>query len=240
VAGSSGLRLPNGDGEKMTNMRPTSFHILFETRTTKGPGVRPAVPVKPTGRKQARLIGFFISTLAFFLFYVGGNAFAAQPARITNMTMTGSGDSVQLYFEVENAFNEKLVTAVNSGVNISFSFPIIIYQVRNLWKDKKIAQLDLTSTIKYDTLKKEYIVTRTWKSPEPVKVTSFEEAAALMTKIDGLSLSPVKGLMKGETYRIKAKARMNKVARPKYLKFVLFFLNTWKLETRWESVNFIF
>lgn len=169
-----------------------------------------------------------------------GMAAAAPSARITNMTINSTSESVLLYFDVENAFNEKLTTAVNSGLNISFSFPINIYLVRKLWKDVKITQLDLTNTIKYDTLKKEYIVTRSWKNSEPVKVDTFEEAVLLMTRIDGLSLTQVKGLVKGETYKIKVKARMNKVARPKYLKFILFFLNTWKLETHWNAVNFIY
>jgi hypothetical protein len=169
-----------------------------------------------------------------------GLAAAAPSARITNMTVNSTSDSLLLYFDVENAFNEKLVTAVNSGLTISFSFPINIYQVRVLWQDIKITQLDLTNTIKYDTLKKEYIVTRSWKNPDPVKVDTFEEAAALMTRIDGLNLTQVKGLVKGGTYKIKVKAQMNKVARPKYLNFILFFLNSWKLETRWNAVNFIY
>jgi len=182
---------------------------------------------------------FFVLIMPFTVAWTG-LADAAPNARITNMTINSTSDSVLLYFDVENAFNEKLITAVNSGLTISFSFPINIYQVRTLLRDIKITQLDLTNTIKYDTLKKEYIVTRSWKNPDPVKVDTFEEAAALMTRIDGLSLTQVKGLVKGGTYKIKAKARMNKVARPKYLNFILFFLNTWKLETRWNAVNFIY
>ena len=168
------------------------------------------------------------------------SAHAAQSARITSMTVNSTRESVLLFFEVENAFNDKLISAVNSGINISFSFPINIYRTRHLWKDKKVAHLDLTNTIKYDTLKKEYLITRPWKSPDTLRVNSLDEAITLMTCIDGLSLAPVKGLVKGETYRVKAKARMNKVARPKYLKFVLFFLNSWKLETRWKAVSFIY
>lgn len=169
-----------------------------------------------------------------------GAASAAPRARITNMTVNSINNSILLYFDVDNAFNDKLTIAVNSGMNISFSFPVNIYLAKKLWKDRKITQIDLTNTIKYDALKKEYIVTRHWRNPEPVKVSSFEEAAALMTRIEGLNLSQVKGLVKGETYTIRVKATMNKVTRPKYLNFVLFFLDSWKLETGWNAVSFIY
>jgi hypothetical protein len=190
-------------------------------------------------KQLCKIACFFVLIMLVTVAWTGLAA-AAPNARITNMTINSTSDSVLLYFDVENVFNEKLITAVNSGLTISFSFPINIYQVRNLWRDIKINQLDLTNTIKYDTLKKEYIVTRSWKNPDPVKVDTFEEAAALMTRIEGLSLTQVKGLVKGGTYKIKAKAQMNKVARPKYLNFILFFLDTWKLETRWNAVNFIY
>jgi hypothetical protein len=190
-------------------------------------------------KQLCKIACFFVLIMLVTVAWTGLAA-AAPNARITNMTINSTSDSVLLYFDVENVFNEKLITAVNSGLTISFSFPINIYQVRNLWRDIKINQLDLTNTIKYDTLKKEYIVTRSWKNPDPVKVDTFEEAAALMTRIEGLSLIQVKGLVKGGTYKIKAKAQMNKVARPKYLNFILFFLDTWKLETRWNAVNFIY
>lgn len=186
-----------------------------------------------------RLPKFCFIVLAFLVFWTG-TATAARPARITNMTVNSINNSLLLYFDVENAFNEKLAIAVNSGVNISFSYPVNIYLDKKLWKDVPVAQLDLINTIKYDTLKKEYIVTRSWRNAEPVKVSTFEEAALLMTRVDGLNLAQVKGLVKGQTYKIRIKARMNKVARPKYLKFVLFFLNSWKLETRWNAVSFVY
>ena len=182
---------------------------------------------------------FCFIVLAVLVFWTGPAA-AARPARITNMTVNSINNSLLLYFDVENAFNENLAIAVNSGVNISFSYPVNIYLDKKLWKDVPVAQLDLINTIKYDTLKKEYIVTRSWRNAEPVKVSTFEEAALLMTRVDGLNLAQVKGLVKGQTYKIRIKARMNKVARPKYLKFVLFFLNSWKLETRWNAVSFVY
>ncbi len=198
----------------------------------------PSTHLNATRKLSAIACAAVIFVLAVFL--PSGKAHAAPGARITNMTLNSTRDSLLLYFDVDNAFNENLTAAVNSGLSISFSFPVTIYQSRSLWRDIPITQLDLTNTIKYDPLKKEYTVTRSWKNPEPVKVASFDEAAALMTRIDGLNLTQVKGLVRGGKYKIRVKARMNEVSRPKYLKYVLFFLNSWKLETRWNAVTFIY
>jgi hypothetical protein len=165
--------------------------------------------------------------------------FAEEKACITNMTVTNIDDSLILYFDVENAFTEKILAALDTGVTISFSFPINIYRVRHLWKDKKVAQIDLINTIKYDTLKKDYLITRPWKSPVSYTVKSLDEAITLMTRIDGLPLSPA-DFIKGDAYRVRVKARLNKITRPLYLKLVLFFMNSWKLETSWEYIEFIY
>lgn len=165
---------------------------------------------------------------------------AREKTRLQNMTVTNTRDTLLLYVEVENAFNEKIMPALQSGVTISFSFPVTVRRVRKLWRDKKIVQTELINTIKYDTLKNEYIITRSWKSPESTTVKSLDEAISLMAKIDGLALLPLSRLEKGETYRVSVKARLAKISRPVYLKYVLFFLNSWKFKTKWAYVDFIY
>lgn len=166
--------------------------------------------------------------------------YAGKATRLKNMTVTNTRDTLLLYAEVENAFGEDIMTALNSGVTLSFSFPISIRRIRNFWFDKKISQTELINTIKFDTLKKEYIITRTWKNQEPQTVKSLDEAVSLMTRIDGFSLLPLSRLEKGESYRVAAKARLNKISRPIYLKYVLFFLNSWNFETKWTFVDFTY
>lgn len=185
-----------------------------------------------------QLLGMILITLAVLFHALP--LFADDKAAIANMTVTNNDDSLTLYFDVENAFTDKILAALETGVSISFSYPVNVYQVRHRWKDRKVAQVDLVSTIKYDTLKKDYLVSRPWKSPVPYTVKSLDEAITLMTKVDGLPLSPMADFVKGETYRVRVKARLNKITRPIYLKLVLFFMNNWKLETKWENIEFIY
>jgi len=78
--------------------------------------------------------------------------------------------------------------AVLSGVPASFSFFITLYHARNLWFDKKIAGLKLTHSIKYNNLKKEFIVMRSWENDKARVTKSFNEAQALMADIDSLKI----------------------------------------------------
>jgi len=61
-----------------------------------------------------------------------------------------------------DAFREEMKTAIFSGVPTTFSFLIKLYKVRNLWLDKKIADIVTTNTIKYNNLKEEFVVTRSF------------------------------------------------------------------------------
>lgn len=187
---------------------------------------------------RSNTLGRIISFTLFFVIIASG--VAAENARLKNMTVTNTRDNLLLYLEVENAFTEKILTAVNSGVTITFSFPVTVHKPRNFWFDKKIVNIELSHTIKYDTLKKEYIVTRSWKAPTSLTMKSFDEARTMMTRIDGLTLLPLKDLTKGEEYRVKAKAKLDNLSVANYMKYVLFFLTLWNFETDWNSIDFIY
>lgn len=179
------------------------------------------------------------TTFVMLLLAVQSSA-AKNTTRLSNLTVTNNRDTLLFYVELVDAFGVDIMSALESGVTMSFSFPISVKRDRNLWFDKKIIQIELIHTIKFDTLKKEYIVTRSWQAPESQTVKSLDEAIMLMSKIDGLALLPLSLLQKGESYRVTARARLNKISRPKYLKYVLFFLNTWKFKTKRSHVDFIY
>jgi hypothetical protein len=109
-----------------------------------------------------------------------------------------------------------------------------------LWFDKKLTDMTITHTIKYNSLKKEYSVTRTWDTNSPVVVQSFDAAKALMTEIDSLKVIPLGVLEKGKQYQIQAKAKLSRVTLPYYLHYVLFFLSFWDFETDWYTIDFIY
>lgn len=165
---------------------------------------------------------------------------SAQDARLTNIIVTNTRDDLLIYLTVEEAFREEMEEAVISGVPTTFSFFINLYETRNLWFNKKMATLRITHTIKYDNLKKNFIIRRSWDDGKPITTKSLQEAKQLMSEIDSLKIINLSKLKKGKQYQIRAKAELSKVTLPYYLHYVLFFISLWDFETDWYTIDFIY
>ncbi len=164
----------------------------------------------------------------------------AKDATLTDIIVTNTRDDLLVYLSVQDAFTQKMEDAVKRGVPASFSFFVSLYRTRGMWFDKNMADLTLIHTVKYNSLKKEYAVSRSWDSNSPVIVQSFDAAKTLMTEIDSLKVIALGQLEKGKRYQIQAKAKLRRVTLPYYLHYVLFFLSLWDFETDWYTVDFIY
>ena len=132
-----------------------------------------------------------ICALATVMFLVSNGMVFAQEASLTNITVSNTRDDLLLYLNLEGAFSEKLKKAILSGVPATFSFLAKLNSVRNMWFDKDIADITVTHTIKYDNLKKEFTVRRSWKNNEPEVTKSFSEAQKWMTEVNSLKIIPL-------------------------------------------------
>jgi hypothetical protein len=164
----------------------------------------------------------------------------AQEAALNNIIINNTRDDLLLYLEVAGAFREKMKNAIMNGVPASFSFYVILYRDRGFWMDEKITDIHITHTMKYDNLKKEYTVLRSWAPDSQVKTKSFGEAQKLMSEIKGMHVVSLARLTKGTRYQIKAKAELSKVTLPLYLHYVLFFMSLWDFETDWYTIDFTY
>ncbi len=181
-----------------------------------------------------------IGAILVGLLFLFQNSVFAQEAKLTNIIVTNTRDDLLLYLNVEGAFREKTKDAILSGVSTTFSFFIALYLNRNFWFDKKIADITITHTIKYNNIKKEYSVKRSWENGAAQITQSFREAQKLMTEIDSLKILPLYKLEKGMQYQIRAKAELSKLTLPLYLHYVLFFVSLWDFETDWYTIDFIY
>jgi len=181
-----------------------------------------------------------ICIIAIIIFFIFQNLAFGQDARLTNIIVTNTRDDLLLYLNVEGAFRDKMRTAILSGVPTTFSFFITLYKTRNLWIDKKLADMKITHTIKFNNLKNEYIVKRSWEGGESVVTQSFEEAQKLMTEVGSLKIASLGMLEKGRQYQVRAKAELSKVTLPFYLHYVFVFVSLWDFETDWYTIDFIY
>ena len=181
-------------------------------------------------------IGFFLCAFfALSLFLTS----SVRAAKLSDMVLTNTPSSLLLYLKVKEAFNEETQKAVFNGVPTTFSFFISLEEVRSFWRNRKIADFKLKHTLKYNTLKKEFKISRSWEEEAGEQQTiSFDEAKSLMTRINGFSLFPLSSLKKGRKYRVRAKAKLSKIDLPFYMHYIVLLSSNWEFETEWYSIEF--
>ena len=177
--------------------------------------------------------------LLFILLFIQNPSFAKE-ASLSNIIVTNTRDDLLVYLTVEGAFKDEMQQAILSGVPTTFSFLITLNRVRSVWVDAEIADIKVSNTIKYDNLKKEFVVARSWENGTPFVTQSFDEARKQMAEIDGLKVVPLYKLQKGIRYQLGAKAELNKLTLPFHLHYVLFFVSLWDFETDWYTIDFVY
>lgn len=197
---------------------------------------------KPLYFKKAALLIFTVSILFLCLLSpaMAQAEEAEEQAVIENIKLANTRDDLLTYFDVKLAFTDKINEAILNGVPTTFSFYTSLYKTDGSWFDKKVSSVEFKSTVKYNSLKKEFIVSRPWKNDADIATGSFEEAKALMTEIDNLKIIGLDELVKGDKYQLRIKAELDKVTLPFYLHNVLFFLSFWDFETNWYVINFTY
>jgi len=180
----------------------------------------------------------FVLPVLFFIGLLSSRPALAAEARLTDIVVTNTRDYLLAYFSVVDCFTEDMRRAIDNGVSTTFTFFVRLYEVRDWWWDKNIADLKVSHEIKYDSLKKVYIVRLSSTDNKVIYVKDFEEAKKLMSEIVGLKVTELRNLQRGNHYQISMMAELDKIRLPFYFHYVFFFLSLWDFETDWYTVDF--
>jgi len=167
-------------------------------------------------------------------------AAGAQEARLKNITISSENEKLLVSLEVEGAFTQDVMEAILKGVPADFSFLIKLDRSRSWWADEELADIEVTHTIKYNNLKKEFTVYRSWVDAKPIITQSLAEAQSLMSRIEGLAVIDIRQMQKDRQYHLQAKAELREMTLPFYLHYVFYFVSLWDFETDWHSVVFVY
>jgi len=184
------------------------------------------------GRQLTLALVFFL----FFCFF--SESSSAKEARLSDIIVTNTRDHLLSYFNVRDCFTEEMNMAIMNGISTKFTFIVKLYEIRSTWFDRKIADIRLTHTIEYNTLKNEFSLLLPEQNKKKVKTKDFDGAKDLMADVVALKVIRLDKLNKGAHYQIRMKAELDKIELPFYLNYVLFFLSLWDFETDWYSVVF--
>jgi hypothetical protein len=180
----------------------------------------------------------FASLLSFLFLFPLSTSAGNKEASIEEIVVTNSDKHLMLYFKVVNCFTEEMNKAINNGINTTFTFFIRLAEVKDWQLNEEIADLRISHSIRYDSLKKIYNVTLEEQNNRTVAIQDFEKAKALMSELSGLKVTRLENLRKTRRYQIQMMAELDKVRLPFYLHNVFFFLSLWDFQTKWYKIDF--
>ena len=164
----------------------------------------------------------------------------AAEATLSDIIVTNTQEDLLVFFDIKGCFTREMEEAILNGIPTTFTIVIKLYRTRTAWIDASIASITLEHTIKYDSLKNEFRVTRSEEDNTELVVKDFEAAKKAMAEIRNIRVVPLKELKDRGKYQLRVKAELEKVRLPLYLHYVLFFVSLWDFETDWYTVDFIY
>ena len=164
----------------------------------------------------------------------------AAEATLSDIIVTNTQKDLLVFFDIKGCFTREMEEAILNGIPTTFTIVIKLYRTRTGWFDASIASITLEHTIKYDSLKNEFRVTRSEEGNTELVVKDFEAAKKAMAEIRNIRVVPLKALQDRGKYQLRVKAELEKVRLPLYLHYVLFFVSLWDFETDWYTVDFIY
>jgi hypothetical protein len=179
-----------------------------------------------------------LSLLMTFTTFAGTlSARADTSPRMVDLLITSNTEKVLLYARLVNCFKPEMESAILAGVPAVFTIQLDVYQERSYLWDKNIASREIRRMIKYDNLKKIFLVTTNGDDQLAV-FPDFQSAQKAMADLNGIPVISLSSLSKGSDYSAHVKVKMDKVRLPFKMEYVLFFVSLWDFETPLYKIRF--
>jgi len=166
------------------------------------------------------------------------NLAQATQASLQNIVLDSKNTNLTLSFKLENAFSEEMKEVILNGTSVTFKYFVALWEIKDFWLDKKLVDIKIEHMLKYNVLKKEFVIKKSWDIDEVLVTKSFVEAQNLMSTIRSLKILPFTWLENGNRYQIATKAELSNANLPFDLRSAIFFSPPWGFETDWYILDF--
>jgi hypothetical protein len=190
-------------------------------------------------RTSHRFIFLIFSVLILFTPFVFTPRLSAENAGVRDLFVSNNANHVLVYARLTNCFTKKIEEAILAGVPTTFTILLDLYQERSFWMDKRLVRMTISHTIKYDNVKKLFLVSINGEK-EATAFPDFESAKRAMDDMNGVPIAQLTTLKRNEYYYVQIKAKLDKVRLPLHLEYVFFFVSLWDFETDWYRERFFY
>jgi len=180
-----------------------------------------------------------LTSLLLLVFIFQPSFSPAREAQISDVLVTQQAESLTAFARVTNCFTKGMESAIMAGVPTTFTFLVDLYRERSYWPDKKINAVVIRQTIKYDNVKRIFIVT-TVNNGNTAVFQDLESAKRAMAEMTARIDIPRKVDRRQGAFYVMIKAKLDKIRLPLYMEYIFFFVSLWDFETDWyrKEVSF--
>ena len=184
---------------------------------------------------------FQLTLLFFCLTFFNAGQISAQDdlsPELKDIIVTTSNSDLLLFAAVLNSFTPEMITGVQNGIPITFTFYIELNKLRSNWLDSSLVNTTITHTMTYNSLKEEYQINHSDKNGKIKTTRSLEEAKELMAELNSVRVISLDQLQPEAQYALRLKATLEKNTLPLGMHYLLPFTSLWDFETDWRTVEF--
>lgn len=199
-------------------------------------GYEPSRPDRPS-RPRLLLWGISIWLLGGFVWVP---SLRAASERIADLTVSIQPQEITVSAALINAMPDDVGEEIRQGISKDLYYYAVLKRKIPFWIDEELASATVRFRIRYDLVKKEFVVAHRQGETETRRTAEqFADVRRLISRIRGVTIPLSIPLRRDDIYYVSVKAEMRSVKLPVYIEYVLFFLPTAQLTTPWtDSASF--
>jgi hypothetical protein len=159
---------------------------------------------------------------AFLAVLLGAVSAAAEGAVIEELVPVVRSDGIFVSFRAGDAFNEDIMHAIRTGLEVTFRYNIELKRPRGIWPDGQVARRAISATVTYDNLTKRYKLTR--------EIDGKIDATEVVADAEALRMFELSELEPNDSYYVRVKGVMRERN--------LLLLIPWDVGTGWKEARF--
>lgn len=160
---------------------------------------------------------------------------AAQQS-ITDINISRSNNELLVTASYKGGFTPEIKQEIINGVGRELFYYIVLQRVMPKWIDEEKISQTIKYTLKYDILKKQFLIVRIIGNSREERVfESYNEMAEWVSKIDRVIITPINTLRTNHKYYVSIKAEIKAGELPFLLRYLLFFIPYSEFSTGWVN-----
>ena len=168
-----------------------------------------------------------------------GSAAEAEPTMV-NIGVQATEKFLVIDGELIDAFTEKILEVIDSGVPISLNYYIELRKNVAVFGDTLVGSNVILNTIQYDSLQKVYRYSSSGKSVKrDVQTHSRDRCQLLMATLKNIPVAPLYKLEPTEKYYVRIKAELESEEFMFPFNYLLFFVPFDGFETSWSKSSLL-